>query len=204
MQRSFKRVIKGEGKEVSEEALTYLSRAVDGSFRDGVKILDQVLSNSDKVELTDIEQVVSGSVGFKITGLVEALCRKDVGDSLAKLNEAIIGGVDLTYLLVSLMRGLRDKLVMGGVEVGVTKLIFSLDEVARRLATSLDGELLIQVAMVEWCGVAEDKKPENQNTKESKSVEGKSSWAAMKEKIRSGEKIGKSDTIDDAIAIFST
>ena len=154
MQRSFKRVIKGEGKKVSDEALVYLSTAVDGSFRDGVKILDQVLSNSDSVSIEEIEALVSGRAGYKISGLIEALVKKDVSESLTKLSEATMNGVDLTYLLVSLMRGMRDKLLTGGVEIDATKLIFSLDEVARRLATSLDGELLIQVAIVEWCGSA--------------------------------------------------
>jgi DNA polymerase-3 subunit gamma/tau len=152
MKRSFKRVIKGEEKEVSDEALEYLAKSVDGSFRDGVKILDQVLSNSDKVTLSDIEQVVSGSVGYKIESLAAALANKDVTEALLKLNEAITNGVDLTYLLLSLMRSIRDMLLTGSIAVEATKLIFSLDEVARRLATSLDGELLIQVAIVEWCG----------------------------------------------------
>ena len=152
MQRSYERVIKGEGKQVDKDALEYLAKSVDGSFRDGVKILDQVLSNSDKVTLGDIEKVVSGSVGYKIESLTMALAQKDVSLALAKLNEAVSNGVDLTYLLVSLMRSLRDMLLQGTLDVEATKLIFSLDEVARRLATSLDGELLIQVAIVEWCG----------------------------------------------------
>ncbi len=151
MQRSFKRVVKGEGKQVADEALEYLAKSVDGSFRDGVKILDQVLANSDSVTLGDIEQVVSGSVGYKIESLATALAKKDVEESLAKLSEAVSNGVDLTYLLLTLMRALRDMLLQGTIEVEATKLIFSLDEVARRLSTSLDGELLIQVAIVEWC-----------------------------------------------------
>jgi DNA polymerase-3 subunit gamma/tau len=156
MKRSFKRVIKGEGKEVSDEALEYLAKSVDGSFRDGVKILDQVLSNSDKVTLSDIERVVSGSVGYKIESLAAALANKDVTVALLKLNEAITNGVDLTYLLLSLMRSIRDMLLTGSIAIEATKLIFALDEVARRLATSLDGELLIQVAIVEWCGSSPD------------------------------------------------
>ena len=155
MQRSFARVIKGEGKKVSPEALEYLSLAVDGSFRDGVKILDQVLANSGSVELADIEQVVSGSAGYKVEGLIKALAEKDVATALLKLNEATQNGVDLSYLIVSLMRGLRDRLLNGEITIEVTQFIFALDEVARRLATSLDGELLIQVAIVEWCGTAE-------------------------------------------------
>lgn len=159
MQRSFARVVAGEGKKVLDEALVYLSKAVDGSFRDGVKILDQVLSTSDTVGMAEIELIVSGSAGYRIGPLVEALAMKDLKVSLAKLDEALQNGVDTTYLLVNLMRGLKDKLLAGQVDVAVTKLIFTLDDVARRLATSLDGELLIQVAIVEWCGVPETNEP---------------------------------------------
>lgn len=166
MQRSFARVVKGEGKQVNEEALIYLSKAVDGSFRDGVKILDQVLSNSDKVGMAEIELIISGSAGYKIEPLVEALAKKDLKKSLAKLDEALQNGVDTTYLLVGLMRGLKDKLLAGQVEVGVVKLIFTLDDVARRLATSLDGELLIQVAIVEWCGRPNDSQEPEKEEKE--------------------------------------
>lgn len=233
MKRSFARVIEGEGKKVSDEAIEYLAMAVDGSFRDGVKILDLVLGNSDKVELAEIEQAVSGSAGYKIVGLVEALCAKDVSVSLAELNEARQNGVDLTYLLVNLMRGLRDKLLAGEVEVEVTKLIFSLDEVARRMATSLDGELLIQVAIVEWCGPAvasnnqapndnppvgeadnqtkimKDTKSESEKTKPAETM---STWQEMKERFKSGQPLtvpkprideDQSVIIDEAIAIFS-
>ena len=237
MLRSFKRVVVGEGKKVSDEALSYLSKSVDGSFRDGVKILDQVLANSDNVELADIQLVVTGSANYRVEGLVEALTDKDAGTALARLDEAIVNGVDLNYLLVSVMRGLRDKMIAGTIDVGVTKLIFALDEVARRLATSLDGELLIQVAMVEWCGEGESKsqiapnpnvtkvqanspilKSESQRVshvsslQEKSMTESKSSWQAMKEKLKSGQptlslqpKIIKEQDviIDEAIAIFS-
>jgi len=209
MQRSFKRVIEGEGAEAESEALAYLAKAVDGSFRDGVKILDQVLSNSKKLTLSDLTQAISGSATYKIDDLVSALAKKDINVALAELNEATKNGMDLTYLLVNLMRALRDKLLDGSIEMGATKLIFTLDEVARRQATSLDGELLIQVAIVEWCGNDENNSQitNSQILKSSEKVEEKqsnvSSWAAMKEKIRSGEKIGKSDIIDEARAIFS-
>ena len=212
MKRSFKRVIEGERASVENDALEYLAKSVDGSFRDGVKILDQVMSHSRSVILGDIEQAVSGSAGYKVGDLVDVLCQKNASESLAKLSEAISNGVDMTYLLVSLMRGMRDKLLRGEVEVGVTKLIFSLDEVARRLATSLDGELLIQVAIVEWCGIDSStavgmtKKIETvppSSRAESRDLVAKSSWAAMKEKLKSGEKINSGDTIDEAIAIFS-
>jgi DNA polymerase III gamma/tau subunit len=181
----------GEGKKVSDDALAYLSKAVDGSFRDGVKILDQVLSNSDSVELADIEKVVSGSAGYKIESLIAALAEKNVTVSLSKLDEAVSNGVDLTYLLVSLMRGLRDLLLAGEIEIGVTKLIFSLDEVARRLATSLDGELLIQVAIVEWCGsaLAEKNQAPNNNNQTNNKI-------AKKDVISSGPVLSDAEGVE--------
>lgn len=166
MQRSFARVVAGEGKQVSPEALAYLARSVDGSFRDGVKILDQVLARTDKVEIGDIEQAVSGSTGYKIEVLLQALLDKDIQMALTKLTEATNQGMDLNYLILQLMRGLRDLLVSGQAGSELVKFIFSLDEVARRMATSLDGELLLQAAMIEWCGVESGKEPKNQKIKE--------------------------------------
>lgn len=186
MQRSFKRVIEGEGKEVTDEAIEYLARSVDGSFRDGVKILDQVLSNSDKVELSDIELVVSGSASYKVGAMVNSLVAKDVTLALEKLSEAVKSGVDLSYLIVSIMRGLRDLLLSGGAPVEVAKLIFSLDEVARRLSTSLDGELLIQVVIVEWCAGSD-----NQNTqkiRQPEKSESRSTNVSVIQKTDSAEK----------------
>jgi hypothetical protein len=151
-----------------------------------------------------LTEAISGSATYKIDDLVSALAKKDVKVALAELNEATGNGMDLSYLLVNLMRALRDKLLEGSLELGATKLIFTLDDVARRQATSLDGELLIQVAIVEWCGTEDIQhvgKPVSQKSSES---EGKSAWLAMKEKINSGEKIGQSgDIIDEARAIFS-
>jgi len=204
MQRSFKRVIEGEGAEAESEALVYLAKAVDGSFRDGVKILDQVLSNSKNLTLSDLTQAISGSATYKIDDLVSALAKKDIKVALAELNEATKNGMDLTYLLVNLMRALRDKLLDGSIEMGATKLIFTLDEVARRQATSLDGELLIQVAIVEWCkidsstAVGMTKKVEPTSSR-AESRDPISSWAQMKEKLKSE----RGDIIDEARAIFS-
>lgn len=151
--RSFARVIAGEGREVSEDALLYLAKMVDGSFRDGVKLLEQVLIAPGKIELKQMEEVIVGRGGGKMEELIEALGAKDVATTLGLVAQVLGEGMDLNYLLLGLMRGLRDRLLAGGVGVEVTQLIFSLDEVARRSASALDGELLLQVAIVEWCGV---------------------------------------------------
>ncbi len=233
MRRAFERVIKGEETTVEEGALEYLAKAVDGSFRDGVKILDQAISNSSNLMLQDLQEIVSGSRGYMIDKLLQAMIAKDGVLALFELNEGVQKGVDLSYLILSLMRGLRDKLIVGEVGGEIIKLIYSLDEVARKLATSLDAELLIQVAILEWCGGGVSKsqitnspilKSESQSSDHSPKIalgselkpqgEGKSAWMVMKEKIKSGKPIEQNphsrkvaddqgDTIAEAMAIFS-
>lgn len=153
LSRAFARVTMGEGREISEEALLYLAKMVDGSFRDGVKLLEQVLLSEGKIELSQMEELVAGKSGSKIGELVEALIAKNSSLALELVGQMQGEGMDINYLLLGLMRGLRDLLLAGNAELEVTKLIFSLDEVARRSASALDGELLLQVAIVEWCGV---------------------------------------------------
>lgn len=214
LERSLQRVIAGEGRSVEPTAVEYLARAVDGSFRDGVKVLEQVLQTEGKIGLEEMEAKVAGRAGFAVEPLLLALVAKDAGVALAKLAESMAQGVDVNYLLLSLMRGLRDKLVSGEVEIETTKLIFSLDEVARKISSALDGELLVQTAIVEWCGTpqAENKQVPNSNkqpvntTANNIHLEEKSTWMAMKEKFKSGERIvveKQGDIIEEARAIFT-
>ncbi len=149
MKRSFGRVVGGEKKKVSEEALDYLARSVDGSFRDGVKILDKVLSSSSEVTLSDIEQAIMGVAGFNVFALTEAVVSRDSVGALDEFHLAVSRGVDLAYLTVALMKELRNRIVAGGSK-DLIKLVFSLDEVARRIAFSPVPELLIEMVIIEW------------------------------------------------------
>lgn len=151
MERSFTRVITGEGKKVQKEAMAYLARSVDGSFRDGVKILDSVLAKYDEVTLAEMEEAVMGLSGFKIGPLTEALIARNTILALETLHEATDKGIDLTYLTVSLMKEIRDRLIAGA-ESNLTKLVFALDDVARKLSTSPVPELLIEMVIIEWGG----------------------------------------------------
>lgn len=153
MKRSFARVIKGEGKKVEEEALEYLARSVDGSFRDGVKVLERVLGNSSEVTLAMMEEAIMGSAGYRVVPLVEALMAKDVEVALAAYATANERGVDTSYLVVATMKELRNQL-LAGAEVRLTKLVFALDDVARKIATSPVPELLVEMVIIDWCGSA--------------------------------------------------
>jgi DNA polymerase-3 subunit gamma/tau len=150
MQRSFARVVAGEGADVAPEALARLAETVDGSFRDGVKILDQLLSMGKPVELADLEMILSGSSTLSFETFALQLAKRDLEAALATFYAVDAQGVDLTYVLVSLMRNLKE-LVLKEARRDLVPLIFRLDEVAVRLSQSQAGAILVEMAIVEWC-----------------------------------------------------
>lgn len=157
MERSLARVIKGEKAKVDAEALALLARAVDGSFRDGVKILEQALISSSSVTSADVEELLSGARGWSSVELAAALEQHDMSRSLELARVATDAGVDLTYLLVELMRSLKELVVAGNTTL--IPLIYQLDEVARKLSTSPVPEILLEIAIIAWCVGSSDDQP---------------------------------------------
>ncbi|MCQ3944287.1 MAG: DNA polymerase III subunit gamma/tau, partial [bacterium] len=231
MKRSFARVISGEGKRVSEEALDYLARSVDGSFRDGVKILDKVLSQTDQVELAQMEEAIMGVSGYSVAALTKALIERNSQVALDELHLASSRGVDLVYLIVTLMKELRNH-VLAGESKELIKLVFNLDDVARKVAISPVPELLLEMVIIDWGQISDnqqfgrsgnqngskstkqtikdvDIKMESGSVKMQGTEELKSPWMQMKAQFLEGKKIvvdkksDADDTIDEAIAIFS-
>lgn len=195
MKRSFARVVTGEGKKVSEEALDYLSRSVDGSFRDGVKILDKVLSQSDDVQLAQIEEAIMGVAGYNVSALVEALTKRDSNTALDELHAATARGMDLVYLIITLMKELRNR-ILAGESKELVKLVFNLDEVARKIANSPVPELLLEMVIIDWGGGSSNQvnpvNPVKQEARESTSKTAKTNISDPVISMESGEAKGAS------------
>ena len=189
MVRSFARVVKGEKAEVSKEALSLLSRSVDGSFRDGIKILDEVLSDKKKVGIEQMQEVLSGVVGYTVNKLAAAMREKLLSESLKLFREGVKEGVNLSYTLVELMRVVRDYVVLEG-EYELVELVYMIDETTVKLALSPVPEILVEMLIVSWCG-GESGKPDNvaaQEPEKIEVVEKEEGIAKAKRKIAKEEK----------------
>lgn len=161
MKRSFARVMQGEKVEIDDEALDLLSLAVDGSFRDGIKLLDQALSKGVKVTRQVMEEMIYGASGYQGRELATAMAELSLDKSLAIFREAINRGVDLGYLLTDLMKNLRELVVAGKIEL--VELIYALDEVARKLSASPVPAILAEVAIIKWCTRSDGKNVSRQS-----------------------------------------
>lgn len=162
MERSLKRVITGEKAKISKEALEKIAESVDGSFRDGVKIIDTILAKTKTIELNNVEKMIFGSAGYSVTNLVNAILANEVRKALEIFSKTMKEGMDINHLLIIIMKELREGVVarygLGKSKLQieevrkVVQLIYALDEVSRKVASSPVGEMLVEMAIIDWCG----------------------------------------------------
>ncbi len=102
-----------EGVKAEDKALRYIATAADGSFRDGISLLDQCISFYLGQELTyDNVLEVLGTVDVStFSGLLKAIRAEDVNAALAILEEVVAKGRELTQFTVDFTWYLRNLLV---------------------------------------------------------------------------------------------
>lgn len=165
LRRSLTRVIKNEKLAVAQEALESIIGAVDGSFRDGTKILEQ-LSSSGKITKELIENFFSTNVVDPIAFL-SLVAEKDSKAILTEIENIISKGINPRQFTVQLIETLHLQLLAKvGVGSGEKELPFQLDEIkiliellthaAEEMKNAPVAQLPLELAVIEWCGDGED------------------------------------------------
>lgn len=105
--RVLEKIIKQEKIDIEEEALKILVRRADGSFRDGVKYLDQVSSNKSKITAKSLEENLKSTQFDEIRDLIKSLSQRNTSQSLLNVSKQMSSGVETRELILSLMDILR-------------------------------------------------------------------------------------------------
>lgn len=166
---ALKKIAEGEKLKIDDEALRIIAKKADGSFRDGVKLLDQV-SSSGEVTVKIVEDSFRDG-GMEITGkLLDAFSKKDAKAGLTLVLEATNNGANIKELTLSLMDLLRNLVyVKNGLEIATVDkeliekfslkdLVLSLDklqEALEKMKTSSIPSLPLELAIVEICTVGQ-------------------------------------------------
>lgn len=103
---NLKRVANGEKIKISEEALKILAKKADGSFRDGVKFLDQ-LSSKSEISIKDIEEGLQSGSFQDIIAILEKLSEKNGSEVLSLLVSQEELGIQVKELTLNLLELLR-------------------------------------------------------------------------------------------------
>jgi DNA polymerase-3 subunit gamma/tau len=109
----FARICEAEGVDIEPAALELIARAADGSHRDGLSRLDQVLTYAGpKVTLADVAQVLGALPAELRFDLAEALAAHRVADVLACVERVVDAGHDLQQFAREALEHLRDLYVL--------------------------------------------------------------------------------------------
>lgn len=157
--RSLKRVIGGEKIEIDKPALEEIAKQADGSFRDGVKLLEQASLLNKKITKNDLIKELY------LESFFEALDKKDAGAAINFINKANQEGTDLKVLNIRILDYLRNLLLMKngvaadeGIKIfgfsndDLLKLVDLFSQAAVDYKTAVIPQLPLELAVVEWCG----------------------------------------------------
>ena len=113
IREQLKRVIKNEKIEVDEGALVLVARSAEGSMRDALSALDQVLAfTGDTVTTADVSAVL-GLIGRDLQfEVVDTVAREDVAAAFGLANTIVDAGFDLRIVCRELARLMRDLMVV--------------------------------------------------------------------------------------------
>lgn len=163
---SLEKVVKGEKLKVAAGGLERLAARVDGSFRDGMKWLEQLaIGLEGEISHQAIDDLTGFASIYRVEPLVDALREKKTAVALAWWLEQERAGADVGLLAQRLVEHLRAKVIdlvnrqegqeenELGMWLEMAKLMAT---AAAQMKTAVIESLPMEMAMVEW-GIGEEK-----------------------------------------------
>jgi len=105
-------ISKSENIKASESAIELIARAADGSMRDSLTILDQVLSFSDEITESDVKDLLGFTDVEILSNLLTAVIEGDRKLIIKLISELTDSGADLRMIMRDLLSFIRKLLIM--------------------------------------------------------------------------------------------
>ncbi|MDP3733050.1 MAG: DNA polymerase III subunit gamma/tau [Candidatus Daviesbacteria bacterium] len=102
------KITKAEKIDIEETALKLLAGKAEGSFRDGVKLLDQLSSNNGKITAKSLQETLKTTQFDDLLDLLKNFGSHNTKNALLTLSKQIDQGIDIRDLVLSLMDILRN------------------------------------------------------------------------------------------------
>ncbi len=152
------RIVKKEHIDIDQESLGMIAAAADGSFRDAVKLLEQVSFHKEKLTPRRVMELLSLSDEQLIQEFLSFFAKKDAKSALALIQTLVEKGKDIKTFLVSVLAVLERQLVALTMEGAVFGSRQELTDSIRRLSSAyaeMKGssipQLSLELAVVEFC-----------------------------------------------------
>ena len=106
--RSLERVVDGEKLKLSEEDLKKIAQAGGGSFRDAVKILEQLAGKNENISSERVSEVLDrGTSSDDLSKWLELIYNGEVEKALLWLNLSLNEGAEVMGLILKAVEKLR-------------------------------------------------------------------------------------------------
>lgn len=172
VKRQLQRVAKGEGVEIDDESILLISKSSDGSFRDAVKIFEQlVVMSGKKIGEADVEKLLSLDKLAGIKDVYEVIKSKKQTEIIELVGKYIAGGASPKDMIDSLIEKSREEMLSSGSK-DTLYLIELLIEARTRIPSSPIAELPLEIALIKYSSNENDtQKKEANNSEDTKTVE---------------------------------
>lgn len=161
--RSLARVVRREKIKADKETLTVIAKFADGSFRDGAKVLEQLVVEKRSLNPDKVREFLFQDKEIKVDYLVNLLYERDAKKALEEVERAVEKGVSLKRYLEEILGFLRssllakegigeDKLTMLN-KGEVVSLIEYFASASKDLAWAFIEQLPLELAIVRWCNL---------------------------------------------------
>ncbi len=160
---SIKRIVDGEDIGIEKEVYEKIFELSEGSFRDGAKILEELMINSDgnKITMETVNKVYkSGSTSSQSEKLLGYIYKKDMKGALLSIEKISSEGIDFRIVIERMVGRLRTDLTSGKSELKVSdfkKILSLLNEAYSTTKFSVVPQLPLELVVMEWC-ITEDEK----------------------------------------------
>lgn len=160
VERSLAKIAKGE-KLKDKGAITLIAKKADGSFRDGAKILEELVTQKIKLNTKDADEFLFKKKTFNIEELLTHLAERNTKEALKEIEGAVNAGVSLEIYTSAILKRLRSALLnkvgLEGEEYAelnkkeIIILIRLFVSAASELKGAVIEQLPLEVAVIEWC-----------------------------------------------------
>ncbi len=139
--RSLSRAVEGEGLKIDRETLEELASGLDGSFREGHKLLEQLVNRFEKITVENVRETLKLIGNSQVEALLTAVRTGDTAGVVAAMEQMEAEGVEVvslvTMLLSSLKGSRRKAILVGGTPNRLeTKLVRKLIRVVPKIKVS--------------------------------------------------------------------
>jgi len=159
-----KRIAEEEKLKVEEKALLEIARAVNGSFRDANKILEQASFAGGEITLESVKEILGQALGFEPKKLIGYLKRRETKEAIAEINRLVESGANLRFYLEQILEEFRGLLLRQyGIEIDgqegesynfstqeIENLIRLFSQAGVELREAIIPQLPLEMAVVEW------------------------------------------------------